>query len=118
MQTSEHFGLNLPQSTDFVDVSKLSENFEDIDSEMFMQLESLITKTTSIGKNGLGNVEITETDSSNTISSVTTIVPTSDTVTTITQVITTSAHIYTKTTTITKSASGTSISESYTTAAA
>lgn len=116
MQTSEHFGLNMPESTDFVDVEDLSENFDDIDAQMFAQLESLITKTTSIGKNAQDQTEIIETDSSNSISSVTTIVPTSETVTTITQVITTAEHIYTKTTTITKSGSGTSISESFTTA--
>ena len=114
MQTTEHYGLNKPQSTDFVDVDVLSENFDEIDDVLFSQLESLLTKTTSIGTDGSGNTQITETDSSNSITSVTTIVPTSDTVTTITAVITTSSHVYTKTTTITKTAEGTSISESFT----
>ena len=76
----------------------------------------LRSAATTVDKDGNGHTRITEIDSTNNATSVTTIVPTSDTVTTITQVITKPDVTHTKTTTITKTLSGSSISESYTSA--
>ena len=82
----------------------------------FENLYGLCTKNTTIGTNLQGNREITEVDTANSITAVTTIVQTSATVKTITTVVTPTDgdYIYTKTTVITDTAGGKTIAESYT----
>ncbi len=82
---------------------------------VFKLMYDLCNKTTAIAKVN-GNTQITETNTDDTVTAVTTVVKTSDTVTTITTVITPtySDYIYTKSTVITKSSNGTSIVDSYT----
>lgn len=82
----------------------------------FENLYGLCTKNTTIGTNLQGNREITEVDTANSITAVTTIVQTSATVKTITTVVTPTYgdYIYTKTTVITDTAGGKTIAESYT----
>lgn len=82
----------------------------------FENLYGLCTKNTTIGTNLQGNREITEVDTANSITAVTTIVQTSATAKTITTVVTPTDgdYIYTKTTVITDTAGGKTIAESYT----
>ncbi len=98
------------------DAYATTEDIEELEQEIFDNLYGLCTKTTSIGKNLQDQTEITENDTDNHITAVTTIVPTSSTVTTITTVVTPQGdpYYYTKTTVITKGESTTTIAESYT----
>lgn len=54
MKTSEKMGLNIPESNDFVDVDKLAENFEKIDSSLngisFSVEDGILTATYDDGK--------------------------------------------------------------------
>ena len=124
MNHSLNYNFNLPEEEDFADIADLTNNWSALDeilndmahTEPIEFLFDLRAKSTTIEKVD-GNTQVTERDTTDSITSVTTIVKTSDTVTTITQVITPDEGDvkYTKTTTITKSASGTTVSESYTT---
>lgn len=98
----------------------LLSDFEEFKNETakweFEHVYSLCNKTTVIDIDAIGNREITETDTDNSITAVTTFVDTSPTTKTITTVVTPEDddYYYTKTTVITETASGKTISESYT----
>lgn len=108
--------ITIDMSTAFALASDLADEEEERIAADFENLYGLCTKNTHIGTNQQGNTEITETDTANSITAITTIVPTSSTVTAVTTVITPTGgdYVYTKTAVMTKGSSGTDVAESYT----
>lgn len=113
MQHSSNYNFNLPEPTDFADVSKLTENWQNADDiigeiseDQFNSVYSLCNGETTIENTAQGKV-ITERDDSSNITAVTTFSPTA-TGKIITTVVTPDAgdYKYTKTEEIIKQAGG------------
>lgn len=120
MQHSTNFNFNLPQSTDFADISKLTENWnavdgilENITEEEFEQAYALVKKTTVIEKSISGKT-ITETNTETGATAVTTFAVVSGNKVITTVVTPQGDYIYTKTATIVKSGNTKTIAETYT----
>ena len=120
MQHSTNFNFNLPLSTDFADISKLTENWnavdgilENITEEEFEQAYALVKKTTVIEKSISGKT-ITETNTETGATAVTTFAVVSGNKVITTVVTPPGDYIYTKTATIVKSGNTKTITETYT----